>query len=278
MNRREWLTAAGAASVAAATGLSGTAEAQTARVSGIQLYTLRDSMAENVATTLGAVAGIGYREVEFAGYFDHSAKTIRKLLSRFELTSPSAHIGGAAVRGDVGALAAMLDDAAEVGHDYVTIAWMEESMRRSAADWYRWAQDANQLGELCRQRGMRAAYHNHDFEFRAVEGIVPFDVLLAETDPELVDFQLDFYWVRKAGLRILDVLETASGRVTMAHIKDIDENGDIVDVGAGLIDFAGILSSPVAASIRHGFVEHDRPADPFRTAALSHYALKSALK
>ena len=82
------------------------------------------------------------------------------------------------------------ETAAEIGHDYVTIAWMEEALRQSVSDWQRWAEDANRLGELCRQHGMRAAYHNHDFEFRAIGGVVPFDLLLAETDPGLVDFEL----------------------------------------------------------------------------------------
>ncbi len=275
MNRREWITAAGATGVVAASGLSKPAEAQTVRVPGVQLYTVRDSMAEDVTKTLGAIAGIGYREVEFAGYFEHSAKEVRDLLSRFGLTSPSTHIGGSALREDA---AAFVAKAAEIGHSYVTIAWMEKALRQSAADWHRWAADANQLGELCRQNGMRAAYHNHDFEFQAIDGVVPFEVLLQETDPELVDFQLDFYWVRKANRSIRDVLTMASDRVTMAHIKDIDEAGNIVDVGAGQIDFARILREPPAASIRHAFVEHDNPDDPFRTAAFGHYTLKAALE
>lgn len=275
LNRRQWIKAAGAAGITLATGMAGMAKAQTPRVAGLQLYTLRDSMAEDVATTLQAVAGIGYREVEFAGYFGHSAKEIRELLAGFGLRSPSTHVNGSVVREDA---AAFVDTAAEVGHDYVTIAWMEESLRQSISDWHRWAEDANRLGELCRRNGMRAGFHNHDFEFHDIGGVVPFDVLLAETDPALVDFELDFYWVRKAGLRIRDVLAMAPERFTMAHIKDIDDGGNIVDVGAGNIDFAAILDDPAAASIRHAFVEHDHSSNPFRTAAVGHYALASALE
>jgi len=277
MNRREWIAAAGAVGLAVSAGLPKPAAAQTSRVPGVQLYTVRDSMADDVSRTLGAVAGIGYREVEFAGYFGHSAAEIRKLLSRYELTSPSTHVDGSLLRADAGALDKLLDDAAEIGHDYVTIAWVEEGARETMADWRRWADDANRLGELCRQRGLRAAYHNHDFEFAPIDGIEPFDFLLRETDPALVDFELDFYWVRKAGLTIEDVLSRAPERITMAHIKDIDAAGTIVDVGTGQIDFAGILNAPAAASIRHAFVEHDHSDDPFRTIAFGHYVLKSIL-
>ncbi|MDX1482716.1 MAG: sugar phosphate isomerase/epimerase [Woeseiaceae bacterium] len=274
-NRREWLVAAGAAGVAVAAGMPREAKAKVNRQPGLQLYTLRDSMAENVEKTLQAVAGIGYREVEFAGYFDHSPAEISKLLERYELASPSTHASGQDVRENAEAI---VGAAVEVGHRYVTIAWMPEDLRRSTDDWHRWAEDANRLGELCRRHGLRAAYHNHDFEFQAIDGTLPFDVLMTETDPELVDFELDFYWVRKAGRGIRDVLAMAPERFTMAHIKDIDDAGNITDVGAGDIDFAGLLADPLAASIRHPFVEHDNAPDPFRSVAISHYALKAALE
>lgn len=107
---------------------------------------------------------------------------------------------------------------------------------------------------------------------------MPFELLMAETDPGLVDFELDFFWVQKAGRNILDVLAEAKGRVTMAHIKDMDDEGNMADVGAGTIDFAGILADSRAGSIRHPFVEHDNPDDPFRSVAFSHYALKAVLE
>ena len=231
-------------------------------------------MATDVTATLQAVAGIGYREVEFAGYFGHSAKAIRELLGHYGLASPSTHVNGEVVREDA---SAFVDNAAEIGHDYVTIAWIQEENRQSIADYQRWAEVANRLGEACRQNGMRAAYHNHDFEFQAIGGVMPFDVLLNETDPALLDFELDFFWVRKAGQDIRKVLAMAPERMTLAHIKDMDTSGNMVDVGDGSIDFADILADPVAAAIRHCFVEHDAPPDPFRSVAYSHYALQSIL-
>ena len=274
INRRELLTAGAAAGVMVATGLSRTAVAQETRLPGIQLYTVRGSMATDVEVTLQAIAGIGYREVEFAGYFDHSAKQIRDLLRRYDLTSPSTHVNAEVVRDDPAKFAEL---AAEIGHDYVTIAWIQEENRRTIDDYKRWAATFNQLGEACRSRGMRVAYHNHDFEFQALRGEVPFDVLLRETDAQLIDFELDFFWVRKGNESIRKVLAKAPERMAMSHIKDINGSGDMVRVGEGIIDFATILADPVAASIKHCFVEHDHPQDPFRSAAYSFYSLQSIL-
>jgi sugar phosphate isomerase/epimerase len=246
----------------------------TKRVPGIQLYTVRDAMATDVAGTLQAIAGIGYREVEFAGYFEHAPGQIRRMLERFRLTSPSTHMDARALRDDPQSL---LDAAAEIGHDYVTIAWLNPEDRQSIDDYRRWAEVFNHVGETCRVNGLRLAYHNHDFEFASVRGQVPFDVLLEETDPELVDFELDFFWVVTGGRDIVDVIRQAPERITMSHIKDFDAEGNMVDVGKGTIDFAAILADPSAAAIKHCFVEHDAPNDPFQSAAFSHYSLKSIL-
>ncbi|MGI9262893.1 MAG: sugar phosphate isomerase/epimerase family protein [Woeseiaceae bacterium] len=272
-NRREMLTAA--AGLVAATSLAGTANAQTKRVPGVQLYTVRDSMATDVEKTLQGIAGIGYGEVEFAGYFTHPANEIRAMLDRYGLSSPSTHVNGESVQGDPNPF---VDLAAEIGHDYVTIAYMQEENRQTADDWKRWAEVANRLGEACRANGMRAAYHNHDFEFRTVDGVVPFEVLLNETDADNLDFEVDFYWVSEAGKDISEVLAMAPERMTMSHIKDRNVAGHMVSVGDGEIDFAGILAGPAAASIKHCFVEHDHPDDSFRSVAASHYVLKSILE
>lgn len=275
INRRQLLTVTAAAGAVAATGIPSTANAQSTRVPGVQLYTVRDSMAKDVEKTLQAIAGIGYREVEFAGYYTRTAKEIKGMLARFGLASPSTHVNGETVQQDP---APFVDIAAEIGHDYVTIAYMQPENRKTADDWKRWVDVANRLGEACRQNGLRAAYHNHDFEFQEIDGIVPFELLLAETDPALIDFEVDFYWVREAGLGIRDVLAMAPERMALSHIKDRHVDGRMVDVGDGTIDFAAILADPVAASIRHCFVEHDIPDDPFRSVAASHQVLRRILE
>ena len=267
ITRRELLSSAAAAGLVVAAGSASAAPSTPAssRVTGIQLYTVRASMATDVAATLQAIAGIGYSEVEFAGYFDHSPVQIRQMLDRFGLAAPSTHMDARALRDDPQPL---VETAAEIGHEYVTVAWLNAADRQSIDDYRKWAEVFNRLGESCRSNGMRVAYHNHDFEFVPMQSRLPFDVLLEETEANLVDFELDFFWVRKAGREVLDVIGQAPERITMSHIKDIDVAGNMVDVGKGTIDFA---------AIRHCFVEHDAPPDPFQSAAFSHYALQSIL-
>ena len=244
------------------------------RVSGIQLYTVRASMAMDVPGTLRAIAGIGYKEVEFAGYGDHAAQQIRSLLDELELKSPSSHVNAETMRDDP---LPLIETATTIGNDYLTIPWLKPDERQSLDNYKRWAETFNRAGEACRENGIRLAYHNHDFEFLSVNGEMPIDILLSETDPALVDFELDMYWVRKAGQDIVSVLSKAPGRFTMAHIKDMDEQGNFAEVGTGVIDFESVLGNEAASGLRHFFVEHDQPSDPFKSAAISHLAMASIL-
>ncbi len=243
-------------------------------IPGIQLYTVRTSMATDVPGTLRAIAGIGYREVEFAGYGDHSPQQVRGLLDDLNLDSPSSHVDAVVIRDNP---LSLIETATVIGHDYLTIAWLNPDDRQGLDDYKRWAETFNRAGEVCRENGIRLAYHNHDFEFLSIDGQVPFDILLSETDSALVDFEMDMFWVRKGGEDIVDILNRAPGRFTMAHIKDMDEQGNMVEVGVGVIDFESILGNEAASGFRHLFVEHDQPSDPFKSAAISHLALSSIL-
>jgi sugar phosphate isomerase/epimerase len=245
------------------------------QVPGIQLYTVRESMATDVPGTLRAIAGIGYKEVEFVGYGDHSPQQVRGLLDDLDLRSPSSHVGAVTIRDEP---LPLIEAATAIGNDYLTIASLHPDDRQSLDDYKRWAETFNHAGEVCRKSGIRLAYHNHDFEFLSIDGQLPFDFLLSETDPALVDFELDMYWVRKAGQDIVDVLNKAPGRFTMAHIKDMDEPGNFAEVGTGVIDFESILGNDAAAGLRHLFAEHDQPSDPFKSAAISHLAMESLLE
>jgi len=245
------------------------------QVPGIQLYTVRASMATDVPGTLRAIAGIGYKEVEFAGYGDHSPQQVRGLLDDLELKSPSSHVDAVTIRDDP---LSLIEMATAIGNDYLTIAWLKPDDRQSLDDYKRWAETFNRAGEVCRENGIRLAYHNHDFEFLLIDGQLPFDIFLNETDPALVDFELDMFWVRKAGRDIVKILNSAPGRFTMAHIKDMDEQGNMVEVGTGIIDFESILGNEAASGLRHLFVEHDQPSDPFKSAAISYLTLASILE
>jgi sugar phosphate isomerase/epimerase len=134
------------------------------------------------------------------------------------------------------------------------------------------AQRFNRVAAMARAAGVRFAFHNHNAEFRKIGDAVPLDILLKETDPALVDFQMDLYWVVNAGADPLDYLARFPGRFRMVHVKDSmgPPNHRMADVGAGTIDFKKIFAQSAKAGVEHYFVEHDDPADPLASAAASY--------
>lgn len=265
MNRREFVagvTAAGLAGPLTACGDDSAAPAtaaSTAPALGVQLYTVRDLMAESVEATLSMVADIGYRNVEFAGYYAHAPAAIRRMLDERGLAAPAGHFGEQFLVDDA---AAIIDAAATVGHEYFIVPWLPETERNSVDSFRRTAERFNGWGEQCRKAGLKFAYHNHDWEFVDVDGELLFDVLLDETDPELVDFELDLFWIRKAGYSAFEYFERYPGRFKLWHIKDMDADGNMVDVGEGVMDFAAFAAQAEQAGTRFAIVENDAPADP----------------
>ncbi len=231
---------------------------------GLQLYTVRDLMKADLPGTLRKVAQIGYKEVEFAGYYGRTPAQIRALLKQNGLTSPSSHIGLDILEKDsVRAFA----DAKAIGHQWVTMPYIPEERRKTVDDWNKIIDLLNQLGPQAKAAGLRLAYHNHDFEIRPVNGVRPLDMMLDKTDPSLVDFEMDLYWVVFGGGDPLDFFNRHPKRFAMVHVKDSAGPPDnkMVDVGKGTIDFPKIFAQSDKAGIKHYFVEHDQPADPIAT-------------
>ena len=277
-NRRSFLATLGIAAIGCATErTSDAANVIKAATSGprkldrigLQLYTVRDEAARDLPATLERIAGIGYRDVEFAGYHGHTPAQIRDLLTRNNLRAPSAHVPIATLRGD---WKKALDEAKLIGHEFVTIPWLDNAGRMTADDWKRIAAEFNRGAAEAKTAGLRFAYHNHDFEFRRTGDVVPFDVLLSETDPALVTFEMDIYWLVKAGHDPLDYFTRFPNRFPMVHAKDSAGPPEhvMVDVGAGTIDFRTVLGQGMKAGVIHVFVEHDRPADAFGSIASSY--------
>lgn len=237
---------------------------------GIQLYTVRDRMAVDLPGTLHRLAEIGYREVEFAGYFGHSPAEIATLLGNTGLVSPSTHTMLPPIRDTPEQL---IESALAVGHDYVVLAWLPPEERISIDDYRRHAELMNQFAEQCQAAGLKFAYHNHDFEFESMDNVLPMDLLLAETDPQLVQMELDLYWIIKAGADPFAYFETHPGRFPLCHVKDMAEDGTMADVGSGRIDFAAVFAASELAGFRHYFVEHDDPPDSLASAANSFSAI-----
>lgn len=163
---------------------------------GIQLYTVRGEFAKDVEGTLSRIAAIGFKEVEFAGYPEGTAPSLRTILDRLGLAAPSSHVSLQALRID---WERTLDQAALLGQRYIVVAFLAPPDRRTLDDWKRVAAAFNKAGEIARARGIQFCYHNHDFEFVVQDGTVPYDLLLTETDHSLVKLELDLYWISKAG-------------------------------------------------------------------------------
>jgi sugar phosphate isomerase/epimerase len=228
-------------------------------VIGIQLYTVRGLMEREPDATLGALAAIGYGEVEFAGLYGRTATDFRRMLDNRDLTAPAGHVSIQDIRTS---LSRLLDDAATLGWNWIVCPWIDER-ERTLSGYRRVAADLNRAGESARTVGLRVAYHNHEFEFaRLADGTVPYDILLAELDPQLADMELDLYWIVHAGADPLAYLERQPGRFPLLHVKDRTPSGAMVDVGAGAIDFRRIFASATTGGARHYFVEHDQPESP----------------
>lgn len=273
-NRRSFLATLGAATAAiAGSGRVASAAISSSDVSrkkldkiGIQLYTLRQLATKDLGGTLSQLAKIGYKEIEMAGYYNHPAIEVRDLLKQNGLTSPSAHIGINLIESDP---AKTFADAKTIGHEWITVPSLS-GKHETVDDWKRVAAQFNKTGAQVRAAGFRFAYHNHNTEFKKVGDVVPLDILISETDPAIVSFEMDIYWVVNGGGDPLDLLARYPGRFKMLHVKDsmgAPEN-KMADVGAGTIDFKTIFAR--AKGIEHYFVEHDQPGDALASAAASY--------
>ena len=232
---------------------------------GIQLYTVRGPMADDVPGTLERLADIGYREFEFAGYYDYSPADIRGMLEELGVSAPSAHFPIDVLR-DSPEMA--IETCVAIGHEYVVCPWLSEEDRSTLDKYRQHAELFNRVAEQCKAAGLGFAYHNHEFEFEAIDGVLPMDLLLAETDPSLVQIELDLYWVEFAGADPFAYFDQHPGRFPLCHVKDMAADRSMADVGTGQIDFAAIFANE-RAGLRHYFVERDDAPDPLASAANS---------
>jgi len=236
---------------------------------GLQLYTVRKPLLLRTwQNTLAEIGAIGYREVEFAGYFGQQPATIRKVLDRFGLTAPAGHFEKKDL---LAASSAPYDAAAALGHEWIIVAWIPPGERRTLDGWKRIADDLNRIGARARQVGLRFAYHNQDADFAPTQGKIPYDALLAATDRNLVELEIDLYWALKGGQDPAAYISRTGPRTRLVHVKDSagPPAHRMVDVGHGRMDWKGLLSTAWRAGIRHYFVEHDDPADPIAFARSS---------
>lgn len=264
LTRRQWLKGAMAGIVSLQFGGCGIAGADSKRIPGmgVQLYSARKLMEQDVAKTLAMTAATGYHNVELAGLFNHSAKEFRNMLDNAGLRAPANHVPLAAMQENI---AAVIDDAATLGNDYIVLPYLMPEQRKSLDDYKRVIELLNKTAELAKKAGMRMAYHNHDFEFQMLEGQKPYDLLLQQTDPDMVFFEMDLYWVKKAQHDPIALIKANPGRFLLWHLKDMAEDGSFANVGAGIMDFQSLFDVADVSGLEYGFVEHDTTSNPEET-------------
>ena len=236
---------------------------------GLQLYTVRRELEKDFEGTLAQIAALGFSEVEFAGYFNHTPQQVKAILARHNLSAPSAHIPLAALRGD---LQEAINAAKVIGHQYLICAYLAAEERKSLDDYKKIIDLFNRAGEQLQKAGLQFGYHNHDFEFVPMDGKIPYDLILAGTDAKAVKLELDLYWITKAGQSPLHYFASHPGRFPLVHVKDMDATPKryFKEVGRGVIDFKEIFASADKAGVKHYFVEQDEtPGSPFTSIKTS---------
>ena len=256
---------------------------------GLQLSTITPLLMADFEGTLAQVAAMGYRQVEFSalGFLGRPASMVADLLAANELVAPVGRISPKLPEG-FGAMSSQdqrkafrtyagpdylldnirfgLQGAAALGQKHLVLPALMPDAFATGARIQESIDLLRQAGELCAAAGVQFGYHNHDWEFKPVDGVVPFDLMLESLEPELMSWQLDVYWVTKAGLDPLKYLSANVGRVPSCHLKDISADGDFEDVGHGLIDFPSFVAAAEASGTEYYFVERDNPPEPMRTA------------
>lgn len=268
--RREFLKTAAIAAAGVAMPWAALAQSRRVEAIGLQLYSLRAEMGADFEGTLAKLAEIGFKDMEFAGYFDKTPSQVRRILEANGLISSAAHIPLDAIRNN---LSEVIDTAATIGQKYIVLPYMIGA-DREYDNYARIADLLNRAGEASMAAGIKMGYHNHDFEFDKHDGRMGYDVLLEQTDDDLVFFEMDLYWAATAGVDARDYFKKYPGRFTMLHVKDRAANGNMADVGRGIIDFTDIFSMADVAGFEHYFIEHDNPSDGINSISYSYNTVK----
>lgn len=226
---------------------------------GLQLYTLRDVLPKDPKGILKQVAGFGYKQIEsYEGaqgmFWGMSNTDFKKYMDDLGMTIISSHCD------TTKDFEKKATDAAAIGMKYLIYPW--EGAGKKIDDYKKFAEDFNKKGEICKKNGIRFAFHNHDFTFRTLEGQFAQDILLNNTDPALVDFEMDIYWVVTAKQDPEAWLKKYKNRFRLCHIKDRTKNStetaDTCTLGEGIIDYSKILKTAKQNGMQYFIVEQER--------------------
>jgi sugar phosphate isomerase/epimerase len=266
---------------------------------GLQLFTFFNEIDNDVEGTLKKIAAIGYKEIESAfskkgGYYGMKPKEFASYLSGIGLAWKSHHVLGAPFKMPPGAkmptgadgkpitlppmrnlrdnMQQLVDEAAEGGVEFLVCA---NTPINTLDDIKSSIEVLNKTGEACKKAGIGFAYHNHDAEFHAVEGQVPYELFLSQTSMQL---ELDLAWAIKGGKDPVELFKLHPGRFPLWHVKDLDASREnILSVGSGTIDYKRIFDAASIAGMKHFFVEHDMPKDATASITASYAYLSKLL-
>jgi len=245
---------------------------------GLQLYSAREVLPTDYDGTLKQIGALGYREVESAGYFNHSAAQVKQAMTNAGLHLVSAHYSLENLQKQLDQIVTFSQ---EVGNHYIICSFpgfkdpsrvqnMNAEQKIDAftlEDWRYNAEQFNAIGEKVKAAGLQFGYHNHTMEFRAIDGVVPYVELLRLTDPAKVTMEMDCGWVVVGGANPIDYLRKYPTRITMLHVKDfkginaassIENVPTVVELGQGSIDYRPILQQAAKSGVvKHCFVEQE---------------------
>lgn len=252
------------------------------KVIGLQLYTVRDKIQQDLDRTLKRIAEIGYNSLEAAGYsaadgtfYGLKPKEFAKKVSDLGMPLDGSHTS---VEPD--SAEKVFTDAAEAGCKYVIYPYLPDNQRTNIDGYKIHAEKMNKIGEIASKYHIRFGYHNHAFEFEQMNGQTGMDVMISQTQPDLVTFEIDLYWITKAGLDPVEFIEKYPGRFEIYHVKDMTKDEDMffAPVGSGRIDFERIFAVRKTAGMKMLFVEQDRfkDLDPLESVEMSYNYLKNA--
>jgi sugar phosphate isomerase/epimerase len=242
---------------------------------GAQLYTVRGAMQQDgVEPTLARIAQLGFREVEFAGYFGKTGAQIRDTLKSNGLTSPSTHASLDQLRNPN--FPQFVETAATIGHKWINLAWLAPPERGSAEKYTAHADVLLAAQAVASKAGITIGYHNHEFEFDALGATDGYEILLERTKGSGIQFEMDLYWMSVARKDPVSYWTRFPGQFPMVHVKDSAgaPANEMRSVGQGTINWAALFEQRDVAGIKHFYVEHDNPTDPWASLTSSVSYLK----
>ncbi len=251
---------------------------------GIQLYTLRDAIVKDPMGTLKAVKDDGYKQVELAD-INHMAQ-LQPALKDLKLAVNSSHFPNAYLTGDWAVYESMgakvpekkdfphvIELATKYNLKYVVYPYIFPQERGGLDVYKKLVENLNKAGEQCKKAGISLCYHHHAFEFQPMDGTSPIQILMQQSDPDLLGFETDVFWLSVAGVDPAAFIKQHAGRIKMVHLKDKKKGTSKVynesipedsfqPVGSGSIDFAAILEAADEAKVTYAFVEQDQSSNP----------------